>query len=372
MVAALGQIGYDALNLGRVDLLLPSALLRRLAGAAPFPFLSANVRDGAGAAPFAATLVRDFGGARVGIVGLAGTQQLAVRPQPGRDLEPGDPFAAAREAVAQLRPACRLVVVLSSLGLDDDLRLARTVPGIDVILGSFSHAMLSEPRVEGTTLILHAGAKGMRLGRLDVEVAAGASGPWLPKGAGTGGRRFAWTLVPLDTSLPDQPALAQLIDRHNQQLRERNLAAAQAAPPPPATLGPAYVGAAACTPCHDAAWRQWRGSGHARSLEALVRKGKESFPECLRCHVTAYDDPSGYRLGGRGGASLADVQCEACHGTGREHRGRDGRIRGRVPEALCRRCHTVENSPTFQYEPYLRRLGDHAAAYFGRSSAAHP
>ena len=65
---------------------------------------------------------------------------------------------------------------------------------------------------------------------------------------------------------------------------------------------------------------------------------------------------------------MGNVQCEACHGFGREHRGK-GKIRGRVAEAICRRCHSTENSPTFKYEPYLRLLGEHTASYFTRKQA---
>jgi hypothetical protein len=79
--------------------------------------------------------------------------------------------------------------------------------------------------------------------------------------------------------------------------------------------------------------------------------------------VTAYGEIGGYRIGADGVVGLGNVQCEACHGFGREHRGR-GKIRGRVPETVCRRCHSTENSPTFRYEPYLKLLGKHTARYF--------
>jgi hypothetical protein len=179
------------------------------------------------------------------------------------------------------------------------------------------------------------------------------------------GKRYAWTIVPLEASLPDQQAVAALLDRHNEEMRARHLAEQRAAPSPPPMPSP-YVGVAACGACHAEPARQWRESGHARAMAALARKKQDATPECLRCHVTAYDDPYGFRMAGKGALSLENVQCEACHGFGREHRGRDGKIRGQVPETVCRRCHTTENSPTFQYEPYLQRLGPHAERYFAR------
>jgi hypothetical protein len=370
MAAALGKVGLDALNLGPADLLLPPALLRSIAKDAPFPLLSANVVDAKGRAPFPGWTVKDVGGVRVGIFGLSGNPRLPVGPLPGRDLVVQDPTAAARRAVAELRRSCRLVILLSQLGLDGDARLAREVPGIDVILGGYDRATTPTPHLEGGALIVHAGAKGMQLGRLELEIPPDAQGPWTARAAarGTAARVYDWKLVPLDTSLPDQPALAALLDRHREQLRERNLVEQAAAPQPQPAPNPPYVGAASCGGCHPEQLRQWAASKHAKALAALARKRQEVNPECVPCHVTAFGEPGGYRLGAAAAVDLGNVQCEACHGFGREHRGK-GRIRGHVSEAICRRCHNPENSPGFAYEPYLKLLGGHAARYFTRPNA---
>jgi hypothetical protein len=367
MIEGLGKIGYDALNLGRADLLLPSALLRSIAARAAFPLLSANIVDAGGTTPFKASIVKDAGGLRLGIFGLSGDQQLGASAQPGRDLAVQDPVAAARATVAALRRKSQLVVALSQLGLEEESRLAREVPGIDVILGGFTRQATPAPRIEGATLILHPGAKGMQLGRLELQIAPERSGGWVSRAAARGGeaRIYDWRLVPLDATIPDHPALTVLLERHREELRARHLAE-QAAPPEPAAVdNPPYVGATVCGGCHPEQLRQWAESKHARALKALERKRQELNPECVRCHVTAYGEVGGYRFDPGKGVDLANVQCEACHGFGREHRGK-GRIRARVPEAICRRCHSTENSPTFAYERYLKLLGEHTARYFSR------
>ncbi len=370
MIAGLGDIGYDALNLGSADLALPPALLRALAAGAPFPLLSANIVDGSGKAPFKGSMVKDVGGLRVGIFGLSGNQQLGTTPLPGRDLKIDDPVAAARAAVAELRRGSQLVIALSQLGMQEDVRLAREVAGIDIILGGFNRLATATPRFEGATMILQSGAKGMQLGRLEVQIVPGGEGGWTARAAAHGGeaRVYDWKLVPLNAALPDHPALSALLERHREQLRARNIVEDPATPPPAppqSPARPAYVGAAACGSCHPAQLRQWAESKHARALAALERKRQESNPECVRCHVTAYGETGGYLIGSKTGVELANVQCEACHGFGREHRGK-GKIRSRVAETICRRCHSAENSPTFKYEPYLKKLGGHAARYFTR------
>jgi hypothetical protein len=372
MVEGLGKIGYDALNLGRTDLLLPPALLRSVAAEAPFPLLSANVVDAAGKAPFKGWMVKKAGGLRVGVFGITGSQQLGSPPLPGRDLVVQDPVAASRAAVAELRRSSQLVIALSQLGIEEDALLARQVPGIDVILGGFTRQTTPTPRIEGSTLILHAGSKGMHVGRLELQVIPGRTGGWTARAAAVRdeARVYDWQLVPLTTAVPDHPALAALLDRHREQLRARHLADLAAAPPPApnAAADPAYVGAAACGTCHPEQLRQWADSKHARAFAALERKRQELNPECVRCHVTAYGEVGGYRIGVKQGTDLSNVQCEACHGFGREHRGK-GKIRDRVSEAVCRRCHGTENSPTFRYEPYLKLLGAHTARYFSRPHA---
>jgi hypothetical protein len=367
MIEGLGKIGCDALNLGRADLLLPPALLRSIAVGATFPLLSANIVDAAGKPPFKRWVVKEAGGLRVGIFGLSGNQPLGLPPLPGRDLAVQDPIAAARAAVVELRRSSQLVIALSQLGIEEDARLAREVPGIDVILGGFTRQSTPAPRLEGSTLILHAGSKGMHIGRLELQVAPGRAGDWTARtvAGGSEARVYGWKIVPLDAAVPDHPALAALLDRHREELRARHLAEAAAAPPPnpAATADPAYVGAEACGACHPEQLLQWAGSKHARALAALERKRQELNPECVRCHVTAYGEIGGYRIGAKQGVDLGNVQCEACHGFGREHRGK-GKIRGRVAETVCRRCHSTENSPTFRYEPYLKLLGEHTARYF--------
>jgi len=371
MVDGLGKIGYDALNLGRADLLLPTNLLRKLTAGAAFTLLSANIVNAAGKTPFKTSIVKEMGGLRVGIFGISGNQPLGLSDLPGRDLTVQDPVAAARAAVDKLRRGSDLVVALSQLGLEGDSLLAREVPGIDIILGGFTRQVTPTPRIEGTTMVLQSGAKGMQLGRLGLRVIPGRAGAWTARVEAQGGeaRVYDWSVVPLNTTLSDHPALASLLERHREELRARNLAEQAVAPTPaPAPLAPAkpaYVGAASCGACHPAQLRQWAASKHAKALASLERKRQELNPECIRCHVTGFGDSGGYRFGPGKGIDLGSVQCEACHGFGREHRGK-GKIRGSVSEAICRRCHSTENSPTFKYEPYLKLLGEHTARYFTR------
>lgn len=63
-----------------------------------------------------------------------------------------------------------LIVVLSHPGIPQDVKLAREVRGIDVLLSSHTHNRLYAPRQIGDTLLIQSGPQGSFLGRLDLEV----------------------------------------------------------------------------------------------------------------------------------------------------------------------------------------------------------
>jgi 2',3'-cyclic-nucleotide 2'-phosphodiesterase (5'-nucleotidase family) len=76
----------------------------------------------------------------------------------------------ARELVQEIDPKTDLVVLMTHVGLDEDKRLARNVPGIDVIVGGHSHTRLTSPVVENGVVIVQAGANCQNLGRLRLTV----------------------------------------------------------------------------------------------------------------------------------------------------------------------------------------------------------
>lgn len=128
------------------------------------------------------------------------------------------------------------------------------------------------------------------------------------------------------------------------------LAAQEAAAPASA---PPYVGAEACRSCHDALYKAWAGTKHARALERLATADRDGG-RCIQCHVTGSPE----LIAAEGNRpSLPGVQCEACHGPGASHveaaRGgatTSGSVVRTPPEQTCLRCHNPQ-SP--HYKPFL-------------------
>jgi len=118
-----------------------------------------------------------------------------------------------------------------------------------------------------------------------------------------------------------------------------------------------YVGAARCAACHAEEMAQWKRTKHASAYKTLLDRHRHFQPKCVSCHVVGYGTPRGYRLG-MTGESLANVQCEVCHGPGAAHvkAPAAGNIRRAVPAQVCLECHTPDHSDHFVYEERLPKV----------------
>lgn len=138
-----------------------------------------------------------------------------------------------------------------------------------------------------------------------------------------------------------------------------------------------YVSYNQCQVCHSHQNAKWREMGHAKAFDRLktdeaiaigerlgLDRPPAEHPDCLRCHVTAYDvdlEKPPARI------NLADgIQCESCHGPSSEHIviGRQVMFgqankddvdimagRGWPGEENCLQCHNSE-SPTWRDDRY--------------------
>ena len=109
----------------------------------------------------------------------------------------------------------------------------------------------------------------------------------------------------------------------------------------------AWVGGAACGACHLQENASWGLTHHSVAYWTLYDREKVEDPDCIRCHVTGFGQPGGFKIGDHG-SPLADVTCEACHGMGGPH-GAERRPAAQAREA-CVGCHDAEHSIAFDVE----------------------
>ncbi len=219
----------DLMNTLSVDIAVPGnheydfgaqvALQRFIASR--FPWLAANVflQDATTIAPgLAASGIRQIGDYKIGFFGLL-TPEAAKLTFGARDYVFRPAVEVAREQVKALRDTgADMVVALTHLDIADDLRVARQVRGIDLILGGHDHDPITY--LESGTLIFKAGVDGYWLGAIDVNLRKVAT----KDGQKVVATPLAWRLTATDGVAGD-PDVAAKVDGYNAELdRSMNIA----------------------------------------------------------------------------------------------------------------------------------------------------
>jgi 5'-nucleotidase len=286
------------------------------------PALGANIAPKAGVSPLGRfgphdyvvpSVVIERGGRRFGIVGItvAGKTMASSSPDPGTVLT--DEVAAAQREVDALRgQAVDSVILLTHVGYQADLELARRVAGVDLIVGGDSHSLLGTEfeafglapegpyptRVEGPdgrlVCVVQAWQYTWALGVLDVRFdrdgrvreCAGRSVLLLGddlrengqplEGAARGAVQAAIDASPSLAQFPPDPATERVLAVYREKLRE--LAGAELATVPqrlclrrvPGQHDRSRDGAPGCAEATDA------GGGHAQAVvaEAFLAQGR--------------------------------------------------------------------------------------------------
>lgn len=164
-------IGYDAVTLGNHEFDNPLEILQQQIQSAKFPILSANVKTKDGAYVGQPYIIKNFKGFKVAIFGLTTKEaELVASPQNIKDLIFEDEITIAKKLVPELKKKADIVIALVHLGVYNDeeqgsKRLAKYVPGIDLIVDGHSHTKLEAPIIINKTPIVQAYQWGLYLGK---------------------------------------------------------------------------------------------------------------------------------------------------------------------------------------------------------------
>ncbi len=80
-----------------------------------------------------------------------------------------DHLGIAQRLIARYRQEVDVLVLVSHLGLAEDIRLAKQTSGIDLILGGHSHNIMKGALQIGNTAIIHVGSHAGHIGRYDIS-----------------------------------------------------------------------------------------------------------------------------------------------------------------------------------------------------------
>ncbi len=211
----LSALGLDAMTVGNHEFDLTPATLKQVldtafTGISTFPFLSANcvLEDSSvlGLKKYIQSYtIKMYGVAKIGIFGLTtpSTNQLS---QPSPAFLDTNLIQISLAMVDTLKEkGCNVILLLSHLGYVLDSLIAKSVPGITMIIGGHDHYVFQTPRqvvnISGDTIpIVQAGAHYSFIGKIHLVV------------NGTNVKFLDYTLIPLDENIPEEPQTKALID----------------------------------------------------------------------------------------------------------------------------------------------------------------
>ena len=157
----------DALLPGEIDFALGRGFIKKLQDQYALPVIGTNLIDQSGSKiALKRVMIKKVGSHKLAILGLVnpdyylGVKGIVVQ----------DPFDTARKQVEKLKTRSDFIVVISHLGFDNDLKLARQIKGIDIIFTSHDRRYFFQPRIEGKTMIVGAGSLGKYMAVLDLRL----------------------------------------------------------------------------------------------------------------------------------------------------------------------------------------------------------
>jgi 5'-nucleotidase len=143
----LNMLDLDVATAGNHEFDEGPGLLASLISMARFPIVSSNIdvskepRLAGSLAPYA---IKTIGGERVAVIGITTTDTPAIS-NPGPTVSFNDPAGSVMASVAELHKiGVRKIILLSHLGYEDDIALAKKIAGIQVIVGGNSHTLLGD------------------------------------------------------------------------------------------------------------------------------------------------------------------------------------------------------------------------------------
>ena len=421
IVEAMQAMRCQAVGIGSHDLTGGVELLRQLQDSGQLTWLSMNLVDKKGNKPvFTPWLLTKTAGLSVAVLGLTDEKiQLTLADQKNYALL--SPEQTLPKVLAQVRDKADMIILLSSGPETVNKKIAETYPEINLLLRSGPGAATAYPVMVNQTVFAQTGPRGKTLGLLrivwteagkwdqqdlsairmeqsrldriilqmrrfqekhenwdlsrdkdwqqllaDKQAAADKISTMLrqQKPPDKHLSRFTARFIPLESELPEDPAVLAIMDRTAQRINTFSKAEKAARPATAADPLRSLAGWQSCANCHAAQAAFWQQTGHARSMAALEAKKQQFNPDCVVCHVTLPDPAAAAiikknKLLLRLPEQFRRVSCESCHGPAAAHDADPTETP--VPyckpdEQVCKTCHQPEHDSHFVFAEKEKRI----------------
>lgn len=212
----MNQLEYDVAALGNHDFDGGLDLIAKRIRQANFPMLCANMEPIAGHqldGLWQPLLIKEIDGHRIGIFSLLVDDLPLYPPEFPASITCKPIWETARAVISDLSNQTDAIICLSHLGHDLDVAMAEQIEDIDLIIGGHTHTPLHEIHWTNGTPIVRGIVGSQFVGRTVLEIEDNAP-PAVTE----------YRLVPLDDSIPDDPAVADTIKQWTAKLpKERSL-----------------------------------------------------------------------------------------------------------------------------------------------------
>ena len=176
MIQLMNHIGFDLSALGNHEFDAGAAAMAYCIDTADFEFVSANVfptdKLGVNLKPYK---IFERNGVRIGVLGLLQVD-ASGRPDAHPDQCKGFSFIHPLELAPHyryLRSQCDILILLTHIGFENDVKLAQIFPEADAIIGGHSHTRVDNGHMENGVLVTQTQNKLKYITRLTFEVEDG-------------------------------------------------------------------------------------------------------------------------------------------------------------------------------------------------------
>jgi len=173
MISFMNFIGFDASALGNHEYDSKVEGLAKMVALSNFRYLAANItcpeETGVKVVPYQ---VFDVNGVKVGVLGITQVGTLGI-PDTHPDNVKGLSFSQPEEVIPEykwLTEQCDVNVLLTHVGYENDVELAKKFPYYDVILSSHTHTQLDGGELHNGVLITQNGYQLPRVSLTTIEV----------------------------------------------------------------------------------------------------------------------------------------------------------------------------------------------------------
>lgn len=217
--AADNDVGYEVAVTGNHEYSNTFVNFMKRLHEAKFPVLGANVYKKDGTLLLAPYIIKNEDGLRIAILGLVTPNTYTAVKEGGLEIK--DPIETAKEWVPKLRQQADVVICLDHIGYDIDQKLAKEVPGIDVIIGGHTHTRLEHPILikrdsapsafsVGGTVIAQDFQWGGDLGEVDLTFHKGDDGWTLMS--------YDGRLIPVTPDVPEDQAVRNVVEKYHSKI----------------------------------------------------------------------------------------------------------------------------------------------------------